>query len=176
MRIDLSDGPQTHDYTSVPAGTYVCQVADVRAGTTRAGDPRWGLRLVVAEGEFVGRHAAWDGLVFSARGRTRVRLVLAALGLPNTGTIDLEVGQLIGRRALVQVRPSEFENPAGDVIRRNEVPYDGYRPLPEEASPEGASTGSEESAVSSDAVSQAGSRDPGQRGGDEDVDPNEIPF
>ena len=129
MQIDLDDDAGMTDYVTVPSGTYLCEIDDVRLGTTRAGDARWGIRLVVAEGEFVGRQAAWDGLVFSTRGRARVRRVLAALGLPSQGIVDIEPDQLRGRRALVEVRPSEFEHPSGAVIRRNEVPYDGYRPV-----------------------------------------------
>ena len=86
------------DYVSVDAGTYVCQIEEVREGTTRNGDPRWAIRLAVCEGEFTGRHAAWDGLVFSTRGRTRVRRALGAFGLPNQGTIDLAPKDLEGRR------------------------------------------------------------------------------
>ena len=41
--------------------------------STRAGDERWSLRLVVAEGQHVGKQAAWDSLVFSTRGRARAR-------------------------------------------------------------------------------------------------------
>ena len=125
------------DYVSVDAGTYVCQIEEVREGTTRNGDPRWAIRLAVCEGEFTGRHAAWDGLVFSTRGRTRVRRALGAFGLPNQGTIDLAPKDLEGRRALVEIRPAEFENAEGQVVRRNEVPYDGYRALPEAGTADG---------------------------------------
>jgi hypothetical protein len=129
VELDFESKDEIADFTSVPAGTYVCQVAEVRPGTTRAGDERWALRLVVTEGEYTGRSAAWDGLVFSSRGRARVRRVLAALGLPTRGKITIEPSDLEGRRALVEVRSSEYTHPSGDVIRRNEVPYDGYRAL-----------------------------------------------
>ena len=59
------------DFVTVPPGTYLCRVADVRTGTTRSGDERWGLKLVVAEGQHVGRQATWDSIVFSNRGRAR---------------------------------------------------------------------------------------------------------
>ena len=99
------------DFISVPAGTYLCRVAEVRMGTTRAGDDRWSIRLVVAEGQHVGKQAAWDSLVFSTRGRTRARTVLHALGLPSKGRVQLVPADLEGRTALVEVRPSEYESP-----------------------------------------------------------------
>lgn len=129
MEIDFDAADGVSDYVTVPAGTYVCRVAEVRPGTTRAGDERWSLRLVVAEGQHVGKQAAWDSLVFSTRGRARARLVLHALGMPATGRVQVEPGDLEGRTALVEVRPAEYQSPSGQVVRRNEVPYDGFRPL-----------------------------------------------
>jgi len=127
MEIDFDQQDQVSDFVTVPEGTYLCRVAEVRQGVTRAGDERWSLRLVVAEGQHVGKQAAWDGLVFSTRGRSRARMVLHALGLPSSGRVQIEPNDLEGRTALVEVRPTEYESPAGNVVRRNEVPYDGYR-------------------------------------------------
>jgi hypothetical protein len=132
MEFDFDANDRVSDFVTVPAGTYVCRVAEIRPGTTRAGDERWSLRLVIAEGQHVGKQAAWDSLVFSARGRARARMVLQALGLPAQGKVQIEPGDLEGRAALVEVRPAEYQSPAGEVVRRNEVPYDGFRALPTE--------------------------------------------
>lgn len=136
MQIDFDNLPSVNDLTSVPPGTYVVEVAEVRPGTTRNGDERWGMRLVIAEGDFVGRHAAWDGLVFSPKGNARVQRVFAALGLPTEGVVDVQTTDLVGRRALVTLRLAEFEHPSGQKVRRHEVPYDGYRALPRQAAEE----------------------------------------
>ncbi|HEX6812223.1 MAG TPA: DUF669 domain-containing protein [Planctomycetota bacterium] len=130
MEIDFDASDRMSDFVTVPAGTYLCRVAEVRTGATRAGDERWSMRLVVAEGQHVGKQAAWDSLVFSTRGRARARMVLQALGLPASGKVQVEPGDLDGRTALVEVRPAEYQNQAGEVVRRNEVPYDGFRPVP----------------------------------------------
>lgn len=126
MQFDFDKQRSLTDYVTIPAGTYLCRVEEVRAGTTRAGDERWSMKLVVAEGQHVGKQAAWDSLVFSARGQARARLVLQALGLPHTGVVQLEPHDLEGRSALVEVRPAEYQSPTGSVVRRNEVPYDGF--------------------------------------------------
>lgn len=127
MEIDFDASDSVSDFVTVPAGTYLCRIAEIRIGTTRAGDERWSMRLVVAEGQHVGKQAAWDSLVFSSRGRTRARMVLQALGLPASGKVTIEPKDLEDRSALVEIRPAEYQNPAGETIRRNEVPYDGYR-------------------------------------------------
>ncbi|MEO6594747.1 MAG: DUF669 domain-containing protein [Planctomycetota bacterium] len=130
MEIDFDESGQVSDFVTVPAGTYLCRVAEVRTGMTRAGDERWSLRLVVAEGHHIGKQAAWDSLVFSTRGRARARTILHALGLPASGKVQIEPGDLEGRSALVAIRPAEYQNQAGLVVRRNEVPYDGFQPVP----------------------------------------------
>ena len=131
MEIDFDAADPVSDFVTVPAGSYVCRIAEVRTGATKAGDERWSLRLVVAEGEHVGKQAAWDSLVFSSRGRARARQVFVALGLPAQGRVQVQPGDLEGRTVLVEVRPSEYANTSGQVVRRNEVPYDGYRSLPD---------------------------------------------
>ncbi len=136
MEIDFDAKDRVSNYVTVPAGTYLCRIAEIRAGTTRAGDERWSLRLVVAEGQHIGKQAAWDSLVWSTRGRARARMLLHALGLPSTGKVQIEPGDLEGRSALVEIRPAEYQGPDGAMVRRNEVPYDGYRAMP--TNPEGS--------------------------------------
>lgn len=140
MQIDFDANDPVSDFVTVPQGTYLCRIGEVRVGQTRGGDERWSLRLVVAEGQHVGKQAAWDSLVFSTRGRARARLVLQALGLPAKGKVELAPADLEGKEALVAVRPSEYESPSGQVVRRNEVPYDGYRATEPDA-PDSTTTG-----------------------------------
>ncbi len=139
MEIDFDSSDRTSDYVTIPAGSYLCRVAEVRKGQTRVGDERWSMRLVVAEGEHVGKQAAWDSLVFSQRGRARARTVFAALGMPTKGRVQVEPEDLEGKLCCVQVRPAEYVAPSGETIRRNEVPYDGYSAVaetsPQEPSP-----------------------------------------
>ena len=51
------------DFQSIPVGEYTVRVGEVRVGVTRDGSERWGMRLIVSEGDYAGRTAAWDGLV-----------------------------------------------------------------------------------------------------------------
>jgi len=111
------------DFVTVPAGVYLCRIAEVRKGTTRAGDVRWSVRLVVAEGPQIGRQAAWDALVFSHRGRARARLVFRALGLP----VSVMPSSIEGLTASIEIRPAEYKSATGCTVRRNEVPYDGWQ-------------------------------------------------
>jgi len=127
MKLDFHDIDDLESYVSIPEGTYLCRVADVRPGSTRDGCPRWALRLEVAEGDYAGRTAAWDGLVFSERGLPRVKQVLSRLGFDVSGTLELEPGDLIDLRARVQFVTEERENPlTGRRSVRLRVPYTGY--------------------------------------------------
>jgi hypothetical protein len=127
MKLDFSSVDDLESFVSIPEGTYLCRIADVREGTTREGSPRWALRLEVVEGEYAGRTAAWDGLVFSERGLPRVKQILARLGFDVQGTLELSPADLLDLRATVQFVTEEREDPlTGKRIVRLRVPYTGY--------------------------------------------------
>ena len=136
MRLDFETTDQIADFVTIPAGTYLCRIAEIRDQQSKAGDTMWGIRLVVTEGEFTGRMAAWDNLVFSSRGLHRVQSILEALGLPADGTIELNPEDLIDKEAFVEVRPAEYHSPEGGMTRRNEIPYGGYRRLAPDPGPD----------------------------------------
>ncbi len=127
MQIDFSQVEDPENFCAVPEGVYACRVADVRAGLTREGVPKWSLRLEVADGEFAGRTAAWDSLVWSERGLQRARHVLGSLGFAVDGAIELEPIDLVGRTCRAQVLSEEREDPrTGRRAVRPRVPYLGY--------------------------------------------------
>lgn len=130
MRIDFTNVEDVESYQSVPTGTYLCKLRDLREGLSRGGDPRWSFRLEVHEGEYAGRTAAWDSLTFSERGMARAKGVLQRLGYAVEGVLDLDLKELDGQMARVQVVPERREDPfSGKVIDRMRVPYMGYEPL-----------------------------------------------
>ena len=127
MKLDLTHLDDTDSYVSIPEGSYLCRVAEVRPGTTREGQPRWGLRLEVAEGDYAGRTAAWDGLTFSDRGLPRVKQVLEQLGFDVSTPLDLDPDDLLDCRAHVQLLAEAREDPlTGRRVERLKVPYQGY--------------------------------------------------
>jgi hypothetical protein len=128
IETELGTGPIVRELQAVPPGTYLCEIQDVRPSRTRAGDKRWGMKFVVAQGMEQGRLAAWDGLVFSKRAMERTRMVLAALGLPSSGYVQLRAENLLGKRAWVTVEAEDWLDPkTGQITRRNSVPYVGIR-------------------------------------------------
>lgn len=136
MRVDFTTVQDAEDYASVPEGEYVCRIAEVREGMTRDGSPRWALRLEVADGDFAGRTAAWDGLHWSERGLPRVKQILSRFGFDVSGTLDIQAADLEGRRIRVQLHAEERENPlTGRRITRLRVPYLGYEAIEEGPQP-----------------------------------------
>ena len=134
MRIDFSGVQDAESFISVPEGVYVCRIAEVREGITRDGNPRWAMRLEVADGDYAGRTAGWDGLVWSERGLPRIKKILARLGYDVSGTIDLEPEDLEGSRIKVLFQVEHREDPiSGTRVSRLRVPYLGYESVAEEA-------------------------------------------
>lgn len=129
MRFDFSTVDDKDSFLSVPEGEYLCRVAEVRPGSARDGSERWSFRLEVVEGPWAGRTAGWDSLTWSERGVFRVKRVLEAFGYPVSGEVEIELEDLVGRRAHVQLETEEWEDPAtGRRQVRMQVPYLGYRP------------------------------------------------
>jgi hypothetical protein len=127
MKVDFSLIEDSESFVSIPEGTYLCRVAEVREGHTREQSPRWGLRLEVIEGEYAGRTAAWDALIFSERGLPRVKQVLACLGFDVTGALELLPKDLVGLCVRAQCQLEEYEDRlTGKRQRRLRVPYTGY--------------------------------------------------
>ena len=130
MRFDFSQIQDVESFVSIPEGIYVCRVAEVRDGVTRDGSVRWSLRLEVAEGEYAGRTAGWDGLHWSDRGIVRVKRVLEVLGFDVRGELELEPEELVGTRARVEFRSEQWNDPvSGRQVLRLSVPYAGYEAL-----------------------------------------------
>jgi hypothetical protein len=127
MKLDFSTVEDAESFVSIPEGTYSVRIAEVRENATRDGSPRWSLRLEVAEGEYAGRTAAWDSLVFSERGLPRVKQVLGLLGFDVSGAVELQPPDLIDLRARAQLQIEEYEDRlTGKRQRRLRVPYSGY--------------------------------------------------
>jgi hypothetical protein len=136
MRIDFSSVEDVESFAAVPEGVYVCRIAEVRDGVTRDGSPRWAVRLEVAEGDYAGRTAAWDGLVWSERGLPRVKSILAHLGFDVGGPLELDPTELVGRRIAAHFQTEEREDPlTGRRMVRLRVPYMGYSPVTPEETP-----------------------------------------
>jgi len=131
MELDFSRIDDIDDLRAVPEGEYLCRVAEVRVSRSPSGHTRWGLRWEVAEGDFIGRTAAWDSLHWTDRGLPRLKYVLRVLGFDVSGPAVIEAPDLEGRRAVVLCVPEEREDPTTGLRRLlNRVPFAGYRPAP----------------------------------------------
>jgi hypothetical protein len=127
MRYDFREVQDVESYVSIPEGRYLCRIAEVREGLARDGSVRWSLRLEVAEGEYCGRTAGWDGLTWSERGILRVKRVLEALGFDTRGIIEIDPQDLVDQRAMVLFELEEREDPlTGRRQLRLRVPFSGY--------------------------------------------------
>jgi len=129
MRLDFTNVEDV-SYVSVPEGVYDCQLTDVRERSTRDGSPRWSFRLVVTEGEYAGRTAAWDSVSWTERGMGRAKHVLSKLGFDVTGIVDVDAEDLLGKRARVKIEFEEREDPISGIRSvRPTVPFLGYEAL-----------------------------------------------
>jgi hypothetical protein len=139
VQVDFDQVDDAENFVSVPNGAYLCSVGEVRVRTGSDGAERWGIRWVVADGPFAGRTAAWDSLVFHARGLKRAKLVLARLGVAVDGPQEIRPASIEGRRALVTIYAHERVDPlTGRRIIANRVPFAGVEAAAEGVAPPAA--------------------------------------
>jgi hypothetical protein len=132
VKVDFDQVDDAENFASVPNGTYLCQVGEVRTRPGEDGTERWSLRWIVADGPFAGRTAAWDSLGFTPRTLRRAKLILQRMGVPVDGPQEITPHQLEGRRAMITVYARERIDPAtGRRIISNRIPFAGVEPAPE---------------------------------------------
>jgi hypothetical protein len=132
MQYDFSTVEDVQSFVSVPEGTYLCRIAEVRERTTREGAPLWSFRLEVAEGDYAGRTGAWDSLSWSERGLSRVKQVLARLGFDVSGMVNITPDDLLDLQVQAELVIEEREDPvSGRRVERMRVPYMGYEAVEE---------------------------------------------
>ena len=112
------------EFTALPAGDYPCKVTACVEATTQKGDPMWNIELEVISGEFKGRKA-FDRLVFSGKGLSRVKLVFhRLLGIELEGEMSVNNDKLLDGKGIVTLTQKVYE---GKI--QNNVPFDGYKPF-----------------------------------------------
>lgn len=148
MRVNWNGVDEAQDYGPVPAGTYLCRVAEAKAATTRYDDDMWKLTLEIAEGRYKGKQI-WDNVVFSQGAMPRAKLICRCLGLETEGETDIYPEDLRNRTAYVTVTVEEYVNKDGENRERNSVTYGGYSSAASDAVPVAAGE-SPESTVDDD--------------------------
>ncbi len=127
MEFDFSGVEEGSSLVTIPEGVYVCRVDEVRERKNRDGTETWGIKLVVAEGHYSGRTAAWDNLVWDEFGASKIKMILRILGFDVSGKVNLEPKDLEGRLIKVKVKAQPYKDPVtGNTILRNRVLPNGY--------------------------------------------------
>lgn len=111
----------------VPEGTYVCALSEIAPDYSQKVGDFWRLKWKVSEGEAKGRIIE-DPLFFTEKSLGRVKLLCSKVGLPVTGTYDLQPKHLLGKRAKVTVEHVKEEY-QGKTYTKAKVPFGGYEAL-----------------------------------------------
>ena len=82
---------------------YLCRVEEVKEGETQHGEEMWTLKLLVVEGEYLGR-VIFDNMPFSKAALQRVKFICTHLGLDVSEESELVSSKLLGRTAYVTVK------------------------------------------------------------------------
>ena len=99
---------EEESFERLPPGTYLCEVEDAIEKQSSKGDPMIALRWRYIEGGFT---VAWDNLVFNKGGRgiAHKKLKMMGFALPETGDVEVEVGDLIGLNCRLTLVEKEYK-------------------------------------------------------------------
>ncbi|MBI2068962.1 MAG: DUF669 domain-containing protein [Elusimicrobia bacterium] len=131
-KIDFSKVDDVQDFTPIPAGKYLCKVAEVQQSQTQFQDEMWKLRFQVVSGEHTGRQL-FDNMVFSEAAMKRAKLICSRLGLDVTQELNLTPEMIKNRQCHLTVEVEEYQDEEGRTKKRNVVPFAGYERAEEEA-------------------------------------------
>ena len=140
-KIDFDNVDDVQDFSPLPAGKYLCRLAEVEEAATQYGDEMWKLRFLVADGKHSGRYI-FDNMVFSDAALKRAKLICSRLGIDVSGEVDLTPSLLKDRSCYVTVDTEEYEDDEGNRKVRNIVPFAGYDRA--DAAPVGAAASKED--------------------------------
>lgn len=114
-------------FDPIPAGTYRCKFTNVTDKTkdgqplqSKNGDPMFGVRLTVIEGEHEGA-IVYDYLTFGGKGYNRIKILLGALGFDNEKALDVTTRMLQDQNVKVDIIESVYEGKP-----QNKVMFAGY--------------------------------------------------
>lgn len=110
----------------LPPGSYVVKVVSAEEATSKNGNPQVVVDLQVAEGDFAGAEIR-DWITITEASMGRVVQALQGLGIDTSRDVDLDVGELVGRRAEVVVREDTYVDRQGET--RTSMKVKGYRPV-----------------------------------------------
>jgi len=125
-KVDFANVDDAQDFTPVPEGEYLCELAHVDEQNTQYGDEMWRLRWKIIDGEHAGRYI-FDNLIFSDAAMSRVKLVCKRLGLDVSGEADLTPDKLMDKPVFITVTIVQYTDNEGKVKDRNNVPFAGYK-------------------------------------------------
>lgn len=113
---------------SLPPGSYVVKVVQAEEAESRNGNPQIVVDLQVCEGDFSGAEIR-DWITVTEVSMGRVVQVLQALGFDTDKDVDLQVAEMVGKRAEVVVREESYTNRDGDL--KTSMKVKGYRAVAE---------------------------------------------
>lgn len=135
-RVNLADVPDIEPLEPIPAGEYLCRLADVEVVQPLRKPEFWRPRWIVQRGPYKGRTIP-DILYFSEKALPRVKLLCGVASLDTSEEIDLKPSDLLGMRAVLTVEEKQFEDKNGKTRRVNAVVYNGYG-VPSDTEDDGA--------------------------------------
>jgi hypothetical protein len=128
-KIEFDKIDDANIYEPIPAGRYLCELAEIKETATKNGDEMWELKFVVLESGLYENRIIFDRMVFSEKAMPRIKLICSRLGIDTTRSMDLLPANLLYKRCYLHVVIEDYTDYEGIQKKRNIVPYAGYEKM-----------------------------------------------
>ena len=128
-KVKFQDVNENQQFTVIPEGDYVAEIAKVEEKTTKKGDDMWNVQFKITEGEHKGA-SIFTFLVFNEGGYGNIKKLYKEIGgfdmakAHNCVPSDIE-----GEKVIISVVIGEYTNKNGDKVKNNSISYGGFKSI-----------------------------------------------
>ena len=128
-KVDFKNVDETKQFTIIPEGEYVAEIAKVEETKTSKGDDMWKVQFKVIEGEHTGA-SIFTFFVFNEGGYGNIKKLYKEIGgfdlakARNCIPSDIE-----GEKLVINVAIGEYTNKEGVKVKNNIIPYGGFKSI-----------------------------------------------
>lgn len=128
-RVNFKEVDEEQQFTIIPEGEYVAEIAKVEEKKTKKGDDMWNVQFKIIEGEHKGA-SIFTFLVFNEGGYGNIKKLYKEIGgFDLAKTHNCVPSDIDGEKVVITVAISEYTNKDGQKVKGNSIPYGGFKSI-----------------------------------------------
>lgn len=128
-KVNFKDVDEEKQFTVIPEGDYVAEIAKVEETKTKNEDDMWKVQFKIIEGEHKGT-SIFTYLVFNEGGYGNIKKLYKEIGgFDLAKTHNCVPSDIEGEKVIITVQIGEYTNKNGDKVKNNTIPFGGFKSI-----------------------------------------------